>query len=113
MTNLLGHVETGNRSHDVDRICLCLFETMLVTLLALLDDLLHGVKKSPCQEIFVQVFGPVLVVREFSDEEAAVAEANSTPYGTAPPPCLQAIVPGSLSRFWIRLLLNLCLEGCS
>ena len=43
----------------------------------------HRVKKS-----WVQVFGPVLVVREFSDEEAAVAEANSTPYGTAPPPCL-------------------------
>ena len=33
----------------------------------------------------VQVFGPVLVVRDFSDEEAAVAEANSTPYGTAAP----------------------------
>ena len=33
----------------------------------------------------MQVFGPVLVVRDFSDEEAAVAEANSTPYGTAAP----------------------------
>ena len=69
-----------------------------------------------------QVFGPVLVVREFSDEEAAVAEANSTPYGTAPPPCLHRrsgpfvipwfpeqpiLVPTALESLPRRLLLNL------
>ena len=70
------------------------------------------------RKLWVQVFGPVLVVREFSDEEAAIAEANSTPYGTAPrmlpAQAVWTIVPGSLSSpFWFPWLLNLCLEGCS
>ena len=31
----------------------------------------------------VEVFGPVLVVQKFKDEDEAVAIANSTPYGLA------------------------------
>ena len=40
-----------------------------------------------------EVFGPVLVVREFDSESDAVAEANSTPYGLA-----STVMSGDLSK---------------
>ena len=40
-----------------------------------------------------EVFGPVLVVREFESEADAVAEANSTPYGLA-----STVMSGDLSK---------------